>query len=54
MRIELWALEQELRWQLNAIGNQLQRRWRAAAPGEALPDVLVDWLEQVRAFDDAR
>lgn len=53
-RIELWALEQELRWQLNAIGNQLQRRWRAAAPGEALPDVLVDWLEQVRAFDDAR
>lgn len=53
IRIELWALEQELRWQLNAIGNQLQRRWRAADAG-ALPDVLVDWLEQVRAFDLSR
>lgn len=50
IRIELWALEQELRWQLNAIGNQLQRRWRGV--GDApLPEPLADWLAEVRAFD---
>ena len=50
IRIELWALEQELRWQLNAIGNQLQRRWRGAGD-TPLPATLAEWLEQVRAFD---
>lgn len=52
IRIELWALEQELRWQLGAISNQLQHRWRAT--GAVLPDPLADWLAQVNAFDPAR
>jgi HD-GYP domain-containing protein (c-di-GMP phosphodiesterase class II) len=50
LRIELWALEQELSWQIGAIANQLQRRWRSAS-GDALPDPLVEWLAQVRGFD---
>ena len=51
LRIELWALEQELRWHLTAIANQLQRRWRAAAADAAMPNPLTQWLAQVRAFD---
>ena len=50
IRIELWALEQEVHWQLGAIANQLQRRWRGAG-SDPLPDPLVAWLEQVRGFD---
>ena len=44
IRIELWALEQEVQWQLRAIANQLQRRWRAAPATVAMPPPLVDWL----------
>lgn len=51
LRIELWALEQELHWQLRAVANQLERRWRDAAAGAALPDPLAAWLEQVRSFE---
>ena len=51
LRIELWALEQELHWQLRAVANQLERRWRDAAAGGALPDPLAAWLEQVRSFE---
>lgn len=51
LRVELWALEQELRWHLTAIANQLQRRWRAAAAGASMPSPLDQWLAQVRAFD---
>jgi HD-GYP domain-containing protein (c-di-GMP phosphodiesterase class II) len=53
LRIELWALEQELRWHLSAIANQLQRRWRGVSGGVAMPDALQQWLARVRAFDDA-
>lgn len=51
VRVELWALEQELRWHLGAMTNQLQRRWRGGAAGTPLPASLAEWLEQVRAFD---
>ena len=51
LRIELWALEQELHWQLRAVANQLERRWRDAAAGGPLPDPLAAWLEQVRSFE---
>lgn len=50
IRIELWALEQELHWQLGALSNQLQRRWGTSSAGP-MPGVLVDWVEQVRSFD---
>ena len=51
LRIELWALEQELHWQLRAVANQLERRWRSAAGSEPLPEPLAVWLQQVRAFE---
>lgn len=51
VRVELWALEQELRWHLGAMTNQLQRRWRGGTAGTPLPAPLAEWLEQVRAFD---
>ena len=30
LRIELWALAEELLWQLHAAANQLKRRWQGA------------------------
>ncbi len=51
LRIELWALEQELHWQLRAVANQLERRWPGGAA--ALPAPLAAWLEQVRRFEQA-
>ena len=51
VRIELWALEQELQWHLRAIANQLQRRWRGDGPAHPLPAPLDDWLVSVRAMD---
>jgi HD-GYP domain-containing protein (c-di-GMP phosphodiesterase class II) len=47
IRIELWALEQEVQWQLRATANQLERRWRSAG-ATALPEPLAEWLRQVR------
>jgi hypothetical protein len=32
MRIELWALAEELLWQLHSAANQLKRRWQATEP----------------------
>ncbi|MBX3607725.1 MAG: HD domain-containing protein [Piscinibacter sp.] len=51
VRIELWALEQELQWHLRATANQLERRWRNAAAATPLPASLAEWLAQVRAID---
>jgi HD-GYP domain-containing protein (c-di-GMP phosphodiesterase class II) len=52
IRIELWALEQEVQWQLRAVANQLRRRWRAAgATPMPLPLPLAAWLEQVSAIE---
>ena len=50
LRVELWALGQELQWQLRATANQLQRRWRAVDPKMSFPAALAGWLEQVKAL----
>lgn len=51
LRIELWALEQELQWHLRSMANQLQRRWRGARGDEALPAPLAEWLQQARSME---
>ena len=48
LRIELWALAQELQWQLRATANQLQRRWRAGDPKLAFPPLMAMWLDNVK------
>jgi HD-GYP domain-containing protein (c-di-GMP phosphodiesterase class II) len=48
--IELWALAQELQWQLRATANHLQRRWRAGESKLDYPPLLAMWLEQVKAL----
>ena len=50
-RIELWALAEELLWQLHAAANQLKRRWHAAEGGAAQPAALSAWFEAVAALD---
>ncbi len=50
-RIELWALAEELLWQLHAAANQLKRRWQAAAPGRPHPAALAAWFDAVAALD---
>ena len=49
LAIELWALAQELQWQLRATANHLQRRWRAGESKPDYPPKLAMWLEQVKA-----
>ena len=51
LRIELWALAQELQWQLRSTANQLQRRWRARDAKLAFPPLMAMWLDNVRALD---
>lgn len=51
-RVELWALAEELLWQLHAAAHQLVRRWPAAT-GDAHPPALVGWLAAVAALDEA-
>lgn len=51
LRIELWALARELHWQLHALANQLQRRWRAAEPARPYPKMLDSWVDGVKSFD---
>ena len=51
LRIELWALAEELAWQLHAAAQQLVRRWPAAVPGAAPPQALAGWLAAVAALD---
>jgi HD-GYP domain-containing protein (c-di-GMP phosphodiesterase class II) len=49
--VELWALAEELRWQLHAAANQLKRRWQATEPALAHPPALAAWLESVDSLD---
>ena len=51
LRVELWALAEELLWQLHAAANQLKRRWQAAEPGMPYPAALADWFAAVEALD---
>jgi len=52
VRIELWALAEELLWQLHAAANQLKRRWRATGPALEHPAALAAWLKSVEALDE--
>jgi len=52
MRIELWALAEELLWQLHSAANQLKRRWQATEPALAHPPVLAAWFAGVASLDE--
>jgi hypothetical protein len=54
LRIELWAIAEELLWQLHAAANQLKRRWPATTSGVAHPAELVAWFDAVAALDEAK
>ena len=51
VRVELWALAEELLWQLHAAANQLKRRWQATEPALPHPPALAVWLESVASLD---
>ncbi|HEV7576217.1 MAG TPA: HD domain-containing phosphohydrolase [Caldimonas sp.] len=51
LRNELWAVAEELLWQLHAAANQLKRRWRAADAGAAHPGELSAWFAAVAGLD---
>ncbi len=51
LRIELWALAEELLWQLHAAANQLKRRWQAVQASAAHPPALAAWFDAVAALD---
>jgi HD-GYP domain-containing protein (c-di-GMP phosphodiesterase class II) len=51
LRIELWALAEELLWQLHAAANQLKRRWQAAQASAPQPQALAAWFAAVAALD---
>ena len=51
LRIELWAIAEELLWQLHAAANQLKRRWRGADAGAPHPGDLTAWFAAVAALD---
>jgi hypothetical protein len=53
LRIELWALAEELLWQLHAAANQLKRRWSATESRPPHPQALAAWFEAVAALDAA-
>lgn len=52
LRVELWALAEELLWQLHAAANQLKRRWRGADADAPHPAALESWFAAVAALDD--
>ena len=52
MRIELWALAEELLWQLHSAANQLKRRWRATEPALPHPPALAAWFAGVSSLDE--
>ena len=52
MRIELWALAEELLWQLHSAANQLKRRWQATEPALAHPPALAAWFASVASLDE--
>ncbi|HSC64415.1 MAG TPA: HD domain-containing phosphohydrolase [Caldimonas sp.] len=51
LRVELWAIAEELLWQLHAAANQLKRRWRGADAGAPHPSELAAWFAAVAALD---
>ncbi len=51
--VELWALAEELLWQLHAAANQLKRRWQATEPPLPHPEALATWLKSVDSLDEA-
>jgi hypothetical protein len=51
LRVELWAISEELLWQLHAAANQVKRRWPASSL--AHPRELTAWFETVAALDRA-
>ena len=51
LRVELWALAEELLWQLHAAANQLKRRWRGADAEAPHPAALAAWFAAVAALD---
>jgi len=52
MRIELWALAEELLWQLHSAANQLKRRWQATDPALPHPSALAAWFAGVASLDE--
>ena len=52
MRIELWALAEELLWQLHSAANQLKRRWQATEPALPHPPALAAWFAGVSSLDE--
>lgn len=54
LRVELWALAQELHWQLRATANQLQRRWHGGESRPPYPPALDRWLGEVVALGTTR
>jgi hypothetical protein len=50
LRIELWAIAEELLWQLHAAANQLKRRWGRAEPADQRR-ALEAWFAAVEALD---
>ena len=54
LRVELWALAEELLWQLHAAANQLKRRWRGSGADVAHPAPLAAWFTAVAALDTGR
>jgi HD domain len=52
IRVELWALAEELLWQLHASANQLKRRWQATEPALPHPPALAAWFAGVAALDE--
>jgi HD-GYP domain-containing protein (c-di-GMP phosphodiesterase class II) len=53
MRIELWALAEELLWQLHSAANQLKRRWQATEPALPHPPALAAWFDAVASLDES-
>ncbi|MEO8807958.1 MAG: HD domain-containing phosphohydrolase [Burkholderiaceae bacterium] len=51
LRIELWALAQELQWNLIASAHQLQRRWEGVDATHPIPEALAAWGDTVWALD---
>ena len=51
LRIELWAIAEELLWQLHAAANQLKRRWPGSSVGVPHPAELTVWFDAVAALD---
>ena len=50
--VELWALAEELLWQLHSAANQLKRRWTATEPSLPHPPALAAWFASVASLDE--